>query len=469
MIQKDVVVIGGGPGGYVAAIRASQLGGEVVLVEQEVLGGTCVSRGCIPTKLLLYGAELLEQAGRSKEFGINVTGITVDFSRLMSRKDAVVRTVVRGVEALMKSNAIEVLQGKGSLVSSTEVAVVGENGQSEHIRAGKIILAPGSLPARLSVPGADIPGVLTSDQVLQLADIPQSMVIIGGGVVGVEFASIFNQLGTKVVILELLPQLVPGEDRDLASILEKALRRNGIEIITGASVEAIEDEAGAGKRVVVTTSEGEQRVSGELVLVAIGRKPNTEQLGLEAARVETDDGRIVVNEKMETTTPGIYAIGDAIGGWQLAHVASTEGVVAAENALGGDSVMDYRVVPRCIHTLLEIAAVGMTEDQAREQGNQIKVGRFPFVANGMAVLMGQGDGFVKIITEAASGKILGAHLFGPRVTELIGEVALAMKMGGTTQDVLATIHPHPTLSEAVREAALDAEGMVIQMPPRRNN
>jgi len=460
--QSDIVIVGGGPAGYVAAIRASQLGGKVILIEKDALGGTCLNRGCIPTKALLHSVEILESARRGKDYGVSVGELSIDFTKMMSRKDAVVNTLVTGVQYLMRSNAIEVIKGTGKVISPTEVEV--DNGQQETVKAARIVLTPGSLPSVLPVPGVDGSGVITSDDALQLSQIPRSLLVIGGGAIGVEFATIFAKLGTRVTIVEMLPQIIPAEDQELSISLKRVLERGGIKIFTSAQVSRIEDDPEGDQLISVVTGEGEQKLTAELVLVAVGRKSNIEGLGLERVGIKTERGSITVNDRMETNIPGIYAAGDAVGGIQLAHVASAEGEVAVENALGKDSVIDYRVVPRCIYTMPEVAAVGLTERQAREEGLNLKVGRFPFTANPRAVILGQPGGFVKVLSDAKSGEIFGIHILGPQATELISEAALAIKMEATVSEISSTIHAHPTLSEAMRETALDTEGMAIHMP-----
>lgn len=461
MKQSDVVIVGGGPAGYVAAIRASQLGGKVILIEKDALGGTCLNRGCIPTKALLHSVEILEAVRRGKDCGVSVGELIIDFTKIMSRKDAVVKTLVTGVQYLMKSNAIEVIKGTGRLISPTEVEV--DSGQQEAVRATGIVLAPGSVPSVVPIPGVNGSGVITSDDALQLSEIPQSLLVIGGGAIGVEFATIFAKLGTEVTIVEMLPQIIPTEDHELSVSLKQALEKDGIKIFTGAQVSRIEDDPEGDKLVSVATGEGEQKLTAELVLVAVGRKSNIKGLGLEKIGIKTERGSITVNDRMETNIPGIYAAGDAIGGILLAHVASAEGEVAVENAMGKESVIDYKVVPRCIYTMPEVAAVGLTESQAREEGLNLKVGRFPFTANPRALILGQPDGFVKVLSDAKSEEIFGVHIFGPQATELISEATLAIKMEATVSEISSTIHAHPTLSEAIRETALDAEGIAVHM------
>ena len=462
MKQSDVVIVGGGPAGYVAAIRASQLGGKVILIEKEALGGTCLNRGCIPTKALLRSVEILESVRKGKDYGVSVGELSIDFKKMMSRKDAVVNTLVTGVQYLMRSNAIEVIKGTGKVISPTEVEV--DSGQQESVSGARIVLTPGSVPSVVPIPGVDGSGVITSDEALQLSRIPQSLLVIGGGAIGVEFATIFAKLGTRVTIVEMLPRIIPIEDEELSMSLRSVLEKDGIKIFTGAQVSRIEDGPEGNKLISIVTGEGEQKLTAELVLVAVGRKPNVGGLGLERVGIRTERGSITVDDRMETNIPGIYAAGDAIGGIQLAHVASAEGEVAVENALGKKSVIDYRVVPRCIYTMPEVAAVGVTESQAREEGLNLQVGRFPFAANPRAVILAQPDGFVKVLSDASSGEILGIHIFGPQATELISEAALAIKMEATVSEISSTIHAHPTLSEAIRETALDAEGRAVNIP-----
>ena len=467
MPDKEIVVIGGGPGGYVAAIRAAQSGAKVTVIEKEELGGICLNWGCMPTKALLRGVELLELLQGSKDFGIRVGEVAVDFPALMARKDRAVKTLVSGVGGLMKSNGIEVIKGKAQLISPQTIEVTDEKQQKLTLQARKIIIATGSVPADLPIPGAKLPGVIDSTGALQLTQVPESMVIIGAGAVGLEFGTIYAALGAKVVVLEMLPQILPSEDPEIASALDKTLRRFKIQTLTNCRVKEILEESGGKRKVVAVAGEGEKTFEGQYVLVAAGRKPNVEGLGLEKAGIRIGKKGVEVNEKLETNVPGIYAIGDVTGQFLLAHFAMAQGEVAAENAVGHEASMDSRVVPRCVYTLPEVAAVGMTEKQAKDAGHEVKVGRFPFAANGKATILGERSGMVKIIAETKYDEILGVHIFGPHATDLIGEAVVAMRLEGTALDIAQAIHPHPTLTEAMMEAAFDVEGRAVHMPPRK--
>ncbi len=467
MAEKDIVIIRGGPGGYVAAIKAAQLGGKVTLVEKEELGGTCLNWGCMPTKALLHGVEILESVEAGKEFGVQVEGLKVDFAKMSVRKDRAVKILVSGVAGLMKANGVEVIKGTATLLSRGTVQVADEKNQTGSFQARKIILATGSVSAPLPIPGAQLPGVIDSTGALKLTRVPESMVLIGAGPIGLEFGTIFSALGAKVTILELLPQILPSEDEEIASALEKSLRNFKIKILTGAQVKGIEETGGGKLKVSAVTGEGEKTFEAEVVLVAVGRKPNLEGLGLQEAGVRFGKKGIEVNSRMETSVPGIYAVGDVTGQWLLAHFAFAQGEVAAENALGHEAELDSRAVPRCVYTLPEVASVGLTEKEAREKGYDIKVGKFPFSANGKATVLGERTGFVKIVSEVKYGEILGMNIFGPHATDLIGEAVLAMTLEGTAEDIARAIHPHPTLTEAVKEAALDVDGLSLHIPPKK--
>ncbi|SMC88138.1 dihydrolipoyl dehydrogenase [Sporomusa malonica] len=467
-MNYDVAVIGGGPGGYVAAIRAAQLGGKVLLIEKENMGGVCLNRGCIPTKTLLKSAEKWEEIQRCAEFGLKAENIGFDFAAVMERKNKVVAGLRGGIEQLVKSNDISVLRGAAALTAPNRLEVTSESGR-ESFAANKIIIATGSVPSSIPVPGRELPAVITSDELLELTQLPKSMLIIGAGVVGVEFGFIMKSFGCEVTIVEMLPTILPMVDSDLVKRMGLILRKRGIKTLAGARVTAIE-AVQDGVVVTVNTGKDVQEFTVEKVLVAAGRRAVNEGLGLAAVGVEYDRAGIKVNDRMETSVPGIYAVGDVTGQSMLAHTASTAGIVAAENAMGMDAVMHYNAIPSCIFTTPEIAMVGLTEEEATAQKLEIKSSKFNFAANGKAVSMGETDGLVKIITDAASGQVLGMHILGPHASDLIMEGTLAIRNGLTAKDIAHTIHPHPTLSETVMESAHGIYGDMIhqvKMKPRR--
>ena len=441
-------MIGGGPGGYVAAIHAAHLGARVALVEKDMLGGTCLNRGCIPTKALVKSAEVLLEARRASDFGIEVDSASVNFQKVMTRKRDVVNKLVSGVEQLMKANRITVYRGIGRILSPHLVRV-----NDEDIAVSKTIIATGSESNLLPVPGLDLPGVLTTDDILELNELPQSLIVIGGSYVGVEFASIFNTFGTKVTIVKRRPLRLEPVDEEIGRRFAQTLPRRGIEVKTGAAVKAIREE-GANLKVVWDTPEGEQGVERQMVLMATGRQPYTGGLGLAELGVEMNSGAVVINDRMETNLSDLYAIGDVLGKSMLAHVASYEGEVAVENALGHPRQADYHAVPTCIFAQPEVAGTGITEAEAMSKGIPHKVSKFPFLTCGRAVAMDETTGMVKIICDAENGKVLGMHIMGPHASDLIAEGALVMQMGGTAKDIAHTIHAHPTLPEAVHEAAM---------------
>ena len=461
MEEKDIVIIGGGPAGYVAAIRAAQLGGKVSLIEKDALGGTCLNRGCVPSKSLLHSVELFQSMKSAEQYGIKATDVSIDLAKMQANKNKIVSTLVAGVQSLLAGNKVEVIKGRAKLTPSRQVEIDTGQEQKQTIQAKKIILAAGGKPIRLPIPGADsTSGIINAESILDLDYIPKSLLMIGGGVIGVEMATILAKLGCKVSIVEMLPHILPMEDAELTSVLGRALKEDGIQLYEGTKVSSIEDSEG-GKSVTISDGATEKKLEAEVIAIAVGYCPNINELGLNEAGVATDKGAIQVNERMETSVPNIYAAGDAIGGIMLAYVAMEEGVIAAENALGRKSSIDYQAVPRCTFTLPELAGVGLTEEEATAQGYQIQVGKFPFSANGMAAILGERRGLVKIITETKYGQILGVHIIGPRATELIAEATLAMKLEASPQEITATIHAHPTLSEALREAALDVTGETI--------
>lgn len=456
----DLTIIGGGPGGYVAAIRAARLGLKTAIVEEGEMGGTCLNRGCIPTKALLHSAELFHQFGRAAEFGITASVRGFDYARMSGRKESIVTRLRSGVEALVRRGGATIIPGRARIAGEGRVEVSGAT--PALIRTGKTVIATGSRPSRPPIPGIDGPGTLDSDQVLALKDCPRRLVIIGGGVLGVEFATLFGLLGNEVAIVEMAGSLVPGLDLQVSGLLRKSLEAKGIKVFTGARVTGVS----SGARVTCAFSVGEERleVGGDAVIVATGRRPNVEDLGLETVGIALERGFIKVDGRMETSVRGIYAIGDVIGKWPLAHAASAQGIVAAENAAGRDRAMDHSIVPACIYSSPEIATVGLSEEAARAGGFDVGIGSFPVAANGKSMIMGEGEGLAKVVTDRGTGEILGVHLMGPRVTELIGEACVAMGLEATVEELSATIHPHPTVGEILMEAALDAEGRSLHRP-----
>ncbi len=452
--QFDVAILGGGPGGYVAALRAAQLGAQVVLVEKERVGGTCLNIGCIPTKALTTSTDLLVTARRANEFGLTIPSAAPHLPSLMSYKQSTVDTLVGGVEQLLKERKVTLLRGEGHLLQPDRLRVTDRQGIVTEIAAKQMILAPGSITARPPIPGLDLPGVITSTEALNIDSVPDRFIIVGGGVIGLEFACIYEALGSHVSILEMMPTILPGvADDAIAKRLALSLRRRGLAIHTSATVQAIEAIEG-GLRVTFNGAKGLTTVEGDRVLVAVGRWPNTEGIGLRELGVKLNGRVIAVDPYLATNIPNVWAIGDAVGGWMLAHKAMVEGRVIAENVTGGRRAVDYRSVPNVIFTRPEVASVGLTEAQARAQGIEIKVAQFPFSANPRARILGEAEGLVKLVCEAGSGRVLGVHLMGPHATDLIAEGALAVQLGATADDVAWTTHAHPTLPEAMLEAAL---------------
>src|SRR6267378_695907 len=456
----DVVIVGGGPGGYVAAIRAAQLGAKTAIIEKDRLGGTCLVRGCIPTKALLQSSELYALAKGGAPFGVVADNIGFDWSAAQKRKTAVVDQLVKGVEGLLKAGGVTMVSGAAKLAGDGAVEIAGER-----IQAKDIVIATGSAVARIPLPGAEL--TIDSDAILELKDIPRRLAVIGGGVVGMEFAAMFAALGSKVTVLEMLPQVLPMVDVDLVNVYAKHLAGLGGEIHTDSKVAEVV-KAGRGLQVRFSTGGEGGAVDADQVLLAVGRSPYTEGLGADAAGVKLERGRVVVDDHLRTTAPGVWAIGDVIGGIMLAHIASYEGICAVENIAGdGGRTPDYHAAPNCIYTDPEIAHVGVGEKEAKDKGLDVKVGRFPFAASGRALTLGQSEGFVKVIADASSGKLLGAHIVGPRATDLIAEATLAIQNGLTLEQVDLTMHAHPTLPESLMEAALAAQGRAIHIPNRR--
>ncbi len=463
----DVAIIGSGPGGYVAAIRAAQLGAKVAIVEKQYLGGTCLNVGCIPSKAMLHIAQVMYSMDSLEELGIYLPQApTFDMSKAVVFKDKVVKRMTSGVGVLMKGNNVDVFDGLGSVDAGRTVTVSMNDGSKQQFSADKVILATGSVPFVPPMPGVDGRNIMNSDTCWNLPKTPESLVCVGGGVIGMELACMFNALGTKVTVLEMLPNVLAPLDEEVRRLLVRIMSKRGVEIVTGAKVESVEDD-GDQKKVIATTEKGQQSFPGEYVLMAVSRRPNTS--GLEQLMdqgLDSDRGRVRVNDKMETNLPGIYAIGDLVHGAGLAHVASMEGEVASDNAVGHDATMDYNVVPNPIYTFPEVAYVGLTEAQAKEKYPEARVERFPWSAIGKAVAMAETEGFTKVIM-GKYGEILGAHIIGPDATNLISEFSVAMRGELTVDEISETIHPHPTLSEGIREAVLAVEGRPIHIPPKK--
>ncbi len=461
-MAKKVVIIGGGPGGYVAAIRAAQLGAETHLVEKENLGGTCLNVGCIPTKALLHTAELYHAVRNGERIGLKGESVTIDWQALMNRKQSVVRRLVGGVGGLLKSNGVTVHKGTGELAGPGSVKVHGAAG--EVLAADVVVVSTGSVPVKLNFPGADLPGVIDSTGALSLPKPPESMVIVGGGVIGVEFAALYAALGSKVTVVELLPEILPGIDSEIVVALKKNLSKEGIVFLNGAKLEAV-NEAGGALAAKVQVGAETREIVAEIVLVAVGRRAFTDGAGLEASGVKLERGKVAVDENYQTNLPGVYAIGDCNGITMLAHAASHQGIVAVEYALGHGGSHGQPIVPACIYTSPEVAAVGITEDKAKEQGIAYKKGVFLLAGNGKAMIDEGESGFIKILAGAQYGEILGVHMVGPRVTEMIGEATLAMRLEATVEELVTTIHAHPTVAESIGEAALAVSGQAIHWPP----
>ena len=462
--RYDVVILGSGPGGYVAAIRAGQLGLKTAVVEKDPrLGGACLHVGCIPTKALLFNAEVLDLFRNATAYGINCQGFSLDWEAVQARKDRIVRKLSKGIEYLFKKNKVEWITGRGSIAGPGSVEVETADGKTARVETKHIILATGSEAKLLPGMETDEKAVLTNREVLDLKEIPKSMVIVGAGAVGVEFASLFSRFGTKVTLVEMLPRIVPLEDEEVSQELAKAFKKQGIAVSSGATVSQVTN---TGNTVAVgfSTSDGhEQQVQAEKLLVAVGRAPNTQGVGLENTRATVENGFVKTNQFLETEEPGLYAIGDIVAGSPLlAHVAEAEGIVAVTHASGkAVEPINYRQIPNCTYCEPQVASVGLSEQQARREGRAVKVGKFPFAANSKAAILGRGEGFVKIVSEEHYGEILGVHIIGPSATELIAEAVMAMRLEGTVLDLAHTVHAHPTLSESMLEAAHAVHKMTI--------
>ncbi|MBI3962605.1 MAG: dihydrolipoyl dehydrogenase [Deinococcus sp.] len=461
--QYDVVVIGGGPGGYVAAIRATQLGKRAAVVERDALGGVCLNWGCIPSKALLKSAEVYSLFRRSSEFGLSTQGLAFDFPAIIRRSRNVASRLNKGVEYLMKKNRIDVVQGTGRLNGRTVQVVDAEGKAADELLASDVILATGARPRSLPGLTIDRQRLMTSYEALALDTPPGSLIIMGGGPIGVEFAYFYSSFGTQVTVVEMLDYLLPQSDVEVAVVLEKSLARAGVTILTSTRVESAQASS-SGVEVQLSTPGGPQTLQAELALVAVGVMPNVENLGLAEAGVRLDaKGFIATDEHCRTSVPHIYAIGDVSGPPLLAHAASAEGMAVAEVIAGQDSRVNYDTIASCAYCQPQVASIGLTERQAREQGHEVKVGRFPLRASGKALASGDSEGLVKIVADAKYGEILGAHIVGPDATELIAELGLAMTNELAVPDLARTVHSHPTLAEAIKEAAEDALGRAIHI------
>ncbi len=462
-MDYDVLVIGSGPGGYVAAIRGAQLGMKVGIVERAELGGICLNWGCIPTKALLRSAEVLQLIQASSEFGIQVSGVQIDFPGVIQRSRRVAERLSKGVAFLMRKNKIDTILGNGRLIDDHTVEVQDGDGRTSRYRAGRILIATGARARR--VPGLEADGkrVLNYKHALVLDSLPRSIVVVGAGAIGVEFAYFYRSFGAEVTLVEMLPQLLPVEDEEVARELEKAFKKQGIRVYTATTVEKL-SKTRKGVKLTIRREDKEETLAAEYALIAVGVQANIEDLGLETAGVEVQNGWIKVNSFYQTSVPHIYAIGDVIGAPWLAHVASREGILAMEHMAGREVLpLDYKNIPSCTYCQPQVASVGMTEKAAREAGYEVKIGKFPLRANGKALALGESEGFIKIIYDAKYGELLGCHIIGPEATELITEVALARSVESTYLEVLHTVHPHPTLSEIVAEATHVAVGEPIHI------
>ncbi len=454
-----VAILGSGPGGYVAAIKAAQLGAHVTVVEESLVGGTCLNWGCIPTKVLATSAELLTKLARVRDYGIELTGtVSLDFTRILERKQRIVTLQAKGILSLFKMRGIVFKRGRGELLSPTEIAVSSADAPRETVRADRIIIATGSRPYELPGLPFDRRRILSTDDVFDLHDPPRSLVIIGAGVSGCEFASIFSQFGSRVTVIEKLPRALPTEDIEISDLFEREMKKRGVRILTGVTV----DQAlFTDDRVRILLTNGNE-VEGEKVLVSAGRTFNSERIGLETVGVRTGSfGEIVVDDRMETTIPSVYAVGDVTGGHLLAHVASAQGIVAAVNCMGGDERVDYTAVPSAIFTTPEIASVGLREQDAAATGRSVRSGHFAFRSLARSHVLGDIEGIVKIIADATTDRILGMHIIGPHASDLIHEGVLALSRGLTARDVARSLHAHPTLAEVIQEAAAAVHGEAI--------
>ena len=462
-MNYDVIVLGSGPGGYVTAIRASQLGMKTAVIEKESLGGVCLNWGCIPTKALLKSANVYEYINHAEDYGIKVSSHKADFSDVLKRSRSVAEKMSGGVQFLMKKNKIDVIMGTGKVKPGKTIEVTDEKGEKKDYTAKNIIIATGARSRQLPNLEQDGKQIVGYREAMVLPKMPKKMVIVGSGAIGVEFAYFYNAMGVDVTVVEFLPNIVPAEDIDVSKQLEKTFKKKGMNIMTNSSVEKVE-KSSKGCEVHVKTKKGMETLNCDVVLSAVGIQPNIENIGLEETGIVVDAGKIVVNDYYETNIPGYYAIGDVVAGQALAHVASAEGITCVEKIAGQNpEPIDYNNIPGCTYCSPEIASVGMTEKAAKEAGYELKVGKFPFSASGKASAAGHNDGFIKLIFDAKYGELLGGHMIGANVTEMIAEIVALRKLETTGHELIKTVHPHPTMSEAVMEAAAAAYDEVIHI------
>lgn len=463
-MDYDIIVIGSGPGGYVAAIRASQLKMKVAVVEKAEIGGICLNWGCIPTKSLLKSSQVFDYLSHAGDYGIRIEGeVKPDFSAMIARSRGVADGMSKGVQFLFRKNKIDILQGKGTLLAGNAVEVTDNEGQKKTYSAENIILATGARSKELPNLPQDGKKIIGYREAMTLEKQPRTMVVVGSGAIGSEFACFYQSIGTQVTLVEFLPRIVPNEDEEVSKQLERSFKKMKMSVLTGSSVESA-DTSGEICKVSIKTPKGYEEVAADIVFSAVGVTPNIEGIGLENAGVKTEKGKVVVDDFYRTNVPGVFAIGDIVHGPALAHVASAEGITCVEKIAGLDpEPVDYSNIPACTYTSPEIASVGLTENAAREKGHEIKVGKFPFTASGKASASGARDGFVKLIFDAAYGELLGAHMIGAGVTEMISEMVVARKLETTAHEIIKSIHPHPTMSEAIMEAAAAAYDEVIHL------
>ncbi|MCO4779473.1 MAG: dihydrolipoyl dehydrogenase [Flavobacteriaceae bacterium] len=463
MSHFDVIVLGSGPGGYVTAIRASQLGFKTAIVEKENLGGVCLNWGCIPTKALIKSAQVFEYLQHAEDYGLKASGVDKDFDAVVKRSRNVAGTMSKGVQFLLKKNKIEVINGHGKVLPGKKIAVTDANGKAVEYTANNIIIATGARSRELPSLPQDGKKIIGYRQAMTLDKQPEKLIVVGSGAIGIEFAYFYNAMGTDVTVVEYLPNIVPVEDKDISIQLEKSFKKAGVKVMTSSEVTKV-DTTGKGVIVTVKTAKGEEILEADMVLSAVGIKTNIENIGLEDVGIATDRDKVLVNDFYQTNIPGYYAIGDITAGPALAHVASAEGILCVEKLAGMEvHPLDYGNIPGCTYSSPEIASVGLTEQQAIDKGLDIKVGKFPFTASGKAVASGTPEGFVKVIFDAKYGEWLGCHMIGAGVTDMIAEAVVARKLETTAHEILKTIHPHPTMSEAVMEAVAAAYDEVIHI------